>query len=269
MSSYIFARESRPGTVPGKKEMAQKKTTSPGFGETFPLAGHPLDKKKNTTFNGPETGVVFYCCFNGSVFFCITWKCWHAAFSNVFFGAWYAFFRKAIIVPTQHTTSGVGSIHHLSPWPASEAGTSSDVFHPPNLETPPFTAVAPWQYSLCWPTNDWRAASEVPKPKVGRQKIPGPRNPTELPWFKAWSLPTTHGSQRKAKKEWLHDSKKCRLPKQKVHNLKLSKIRRNWTRNSPTPPRSCQGFSCFFFPRLPLAWKWLKASWKSGIAETN
>ena len=122
----------------GKERNATKRKPIPlGLGKHSP--GKAPLRQKNTTFNGPETGVVFYCCFNGSVFFCITWKCWHAEFSNVFFGAWYAFFRKAIIVPTQHTTSGVGSIHHLSPWPASEAGTSSDVFHPPNLGTPPFT----------------------------------------------------------------------------------------------------------------------------------
>ena len=75
------------------------------------------------------------------------------------------------------------------------------------------------------------------------------------PYF--WKHP--HGSQRQPiKKSTINHpsnpkffnsmTQKMSTSQTKGPNLKLSEIRRNWTRKSPTPPSSCQGFSCFFSP---------------------
>ena len=135
-------------------------------------------------------------------------------------------------------------------------------FTPPIWEPLPSLG-APWQYSLYWPTNDWRAASEVPKPKVGRQKDPRSQKPDWAALIQRMKRSNNPWLPKTTKKKKCHlcihpihpiRSRSfstpwrplCRLPKLGP-NWKLSKIR-NWTRTSPTPPSSCQGFSCFFFP---------------------
>ena len=103
MSSYIFAAESRPGTF-GKKNKETSFTPYKfplGFGGSSPPGKAPSFKKKDThyTFNGPETGVVFYSLLNGIVFLhymemprFLTFSLEHGMPS-----------RNAIIFPTQNT----------------------------------------------------------------------------------------------------------------------------------------------------------------------